>query len=465
MSQYQSFPDAAGHSLTVDKLKALRLPDLAGRRFLDVGCNEGFFCGFASFQGAAESFGIDHSREFIARAQTRFPHCRFERRSWEQLPDGKFDVILLASALHYADDQPALVRRLVDALSDDGLLVLEIGIASSPHPEWVNVQRGIDERRFPTMSMLHQVLAPYVWKWMGPSVRQGGDPVSRHVIHVSRRRPVAYLLMEPPGYGKSSLAGQLFGGSGTRVVSGDEQLNRAARGDAGVSGALATALSEGYSPFEIDQMTRRLFERGLVSEVVDLWLLADSEGTQADIAIDAYVPPEYHSDVVDELASRGYMPVQLHWNRPGPPPLPEALAVESAERFYMSLLNPNGRGGGDVFRTEPAGFIDSVTLRAGRIHVRGWAIDAEGRLPGTFLVKAQGRVHKVSDAKVEMRLDVQQHLELPHALVGFRFEIEGGRATSAWEIRNKLRVSIGDGTQLKLSGAVEMVFKQGSEGA
>lgn len=44
---YQSFPDQAGGSHSFDKLTQLRLPPLAGRSFLDVGCNEGFFCGFA----------------------------------------------------------------------------------------------------------------------------------------------------------------------------------------------------------------------------------------------------------------------------------------------------------------------------------------------------------------------------------------------------------------------------------
>ena len=73
MAQYQSFPDAAGDSRTLDKLKALRLPDLAGKSFLDVGCNEGFFCGFARFLGAGRVVGVDHSEQFIARARVRFP--------------------------------------------------------------------------------------------------------------------------------------------------------------------------------------------------------------------------------------------------------------------------------------------------------------------------------------------------------------------------------------------------------
>src|SRR5688500_18131793 len=109
MAQYQSFPDAAGDSRTLEKLKALRLPSLHGKRFLDVGCNEGFFCGYARFDGAVRAVGVDHSAGFIARARRRYPDCEFFQQGWEHLPEGPFDVILLASALHYADDQPALV--------------------------------------------------------------------------------------------------------------------------------------------------------------------------------------------------------------------------------------------------------------------------------------------------------------------------------------------------------------------
>src|SRR3546814_12693090 len=105
MVQYQSFPDAAGDSHTLDKLKALKLPDLKGKSFLDIGCNEGFFCGFASYQGAERSVGIDRSRPFIERASRRFPECEFHPQTWEELPAGPFAVILLSSPPHSPYDQ------------------------------------------------------------------------------------------------------------------------------------------------------------------------------------------------------------------------------------------------------------------------------------------------------------------------------------------------------------------------
>ena len=143
MAQYQSFPGAAGDSRTLDKLKALSLPSLAGRRFLDVGCNEGFFCGFASHAGAARVVGLDASAGFIERARARFPRCEFIARSWDELPEGPFDVVLLASALHYAEDQPTLIHSLASRLSLDG----DTPISSTSTPssesrdasEWISV--------------------------------------------------------------------------------------------------------------------------------------------------------------------------------------------------------------------------------------------------------------------------------------------------------------------------------------
>jgi trans-aconitate methyltransferase len=117
--QYQSFPGVKGSSESLEKLKALRLPSLKGKKFIDLGCNEGYFCGYALFAGAAEITGIDRSAAAIGLARSRFPECTFLSQSWEQLPDEKYDVILLLSALHYAEDQEALsawLMRVVEGM-------------------------------------------------------------------------------------------------------------------------------------------------------------------------------------------------------------------------------------------------------------------------------------------------------------------------------------------------------------
>lgn len=413
MAQYQSFPGAPGDSLTLDKLKKLSLPELDGRSFLDVGCNEGFFCGFAKFLGATRSVGVDHSAGFIERARTRFPDCEFHVASWEQLPQGPFDVILLASALHYADDQPALLHRLMDLLSPDGVLVLELGIVTSKQSEWVKVERGIDERYFPTMPKLREVLADYAWKWMGPSVAQTGDPVSRHVLHISRRRRAAYLLMQPPAFGKSSIAKSLFPKAGVPVVSGDQVIGRIAAGKLQAPDDLVAAINDDYSPFRLDQAIQRIFDRGLGAELVRLWL---AEAGPGDFAVDMYVPVSEQAIVQAALADAGYLPVVLNWERVGASQIPEATLRQRAETFYLSLAGPMADQAGSGM----VGFVDEVSVADGRITLRGWAADGSGAMPPAFAVRVGDTTHVVESFDKQLRPDVQRATGMPHALVGYR---------------------------------------------
>ncbi len=439
MAQYQSFPDAAGDSLTLDKLKALHLPELAGKSFLDVGCNEGFFCGFADFQGAARVLGIDQSAAYLARARKRFPGCEFREQDWTRLPDERFDVILLASALHYADDQPALIGRLVERLADDGVLVLELGIVSSRRPEWRRVERGIDHRLFPSMPMLRKVLAGYAWKWMGPSITQAGDPVPRHVIHIGRRRPVAYLLMQPPGFGKSSLASGLFPKAGVPVLSGDQALALAAQGKAAATPRLKALVDEHYSPFRIDAVVQRVFEQDMAEDLVALWLEPHAGG---DFALDAYVPAAHQGRIQQLLQARGYLPVQLDWERAGPAPMPAARVAEQSEAFYLSLTGA-GPAAPARYQGQEVGHVDEIGLDGGRLSIRGWAVDAAGSLPLAFSVRMGRTTQDVGDFERQLRPDVQRHLGLPHALVGFRLLVDAPGLRDLADLDHRFRIVAG----------------------
>ncbi|MBA2237822.1 MAG: class I SAM-dependent methyltransferase [Lysobacter sp.] len=451
MAQYQSFPDAAGDSLTLDKLKALRLPDLAGRSFLDIGCNEGFFCGFASYQGASRSLGIDHSAPFIERARRRFPQCEFLHQGWDELPEGLFDAILLASALHYADDQPALLHRLMQKVAPDGLLILEIGIVSARRSEWVKVTRGIDERYFPTMSMLHEVLKDYAWKWMGPSVTQSGDPVSRHVIHISHRRPVCYLLLQPPAYGKTSIANSVFPAAKVTIVSGDEVVRRAVKGEVEVADELRESLASNYSPFALDLTMQRIFEEGLGEQLVALWVSQAGEG---DIALDAYVPVAHHAAVRRMFTDAGYLPVLLLWERVGLEYLPTQVLAEQAESFYLSMAGAQGEadstggsGASGRRKHDPVGFIDELALAHGQLNLRGWAVDENGSLPPSLTVRLGDHVFPVAALQKQIRPDVQRHLQLSHGLVGFRVNIPTPGLRNLAELRGPVEIFAGDQAQ------------------
>lgn len=464
MVQYQTFPDASGHSRTLDKLKALLLPSMEGRSFLDVGCNEGFFCGFAHFMGARRSVGIDYSYDFIYRARQRFPECEFHAQDWSRLPKGEFDVILLASALHYADDQPALIARLVDKLTPEGVLIIEMGIVSSPDAEWVKVKRGIDERYFPTMPQLKRVLADYAWKWMGASVKQDGDPVARHVIHVSRRRPVAYLLMQPPAYGKSSLAQRLFPLAGVPIVSGDQTIQCIALGKMEADGSLAAIVREGYTPFTIDKAIDRIFESDAGDSLVAAWIAQSGGG---DFALDGYVPAQRQALVEHELSKAGYMPVALRWERVGPTLLPLDSLSQQAEAFQRSL--ESGDAMPDVAARKPvpgrgSGYVDELRVEAGRIVLRGWAVDEDGETPSELVVHLHGQDRVVAIGEVRERRDVQRHLKAPHGKFGYQVSLQTPGIENHADLADaEFHVTLTSGRPLRLAGSVIAAMARAGE--
>lgn len=452
MAQYQSFPDTAGDSRTLEKLKALQLPGLEKKSFLDVGCNEGFFCGFARHAGASRVVGIDHGAEFIRRAQARFPGCEFLARGWDALPDGPFDVILLASALHYADDQAALIRQLADRLTPDGVLVIELGIASSNKAEWITVKRGIDRRQFPTMPLLGELLVDHAWKWVGPSVKQAGDPVPRHVVHVSRRRPVAYLLMQPPASGKSSIARHLFVPAGVPVISGDAVLLEIAQGKRDVPDKLRKLVEAKYSAIAADQTVRRVFDKGLGPLLVRAWL----PGTKQDIAIDSFVPEPFHAEIRQEFEDAGYLPVTMAWKRPAHALMGKQALSNMADAFYRSLgktVPPPPAVADDPARS--TGYVDAISVSSSGITLRGWALDENGAFPSQLVVGI-GSERTILDTGAALeRKDVQSHLGWKHSLLGYAVTLADAGIESAAELgRQGFSVSLLSGVPLRLSPAV-----------
>jgi SAM-dependent methyltransferase len=400
------------------RIEALRLPPLGGLRFLDVACGDGLMCGFALADGAARVVGLGSDGEMLRQARERFPAAEFLAAGFDALPDGPFDVILLASALHLADDQADLVRRLMARLAPNGVLVLELGLASSERAEWKHVEGRGGPRQFPTLALLEQMLAEFAWKWMGPSVAQEGDSVRRHVVQVQHRRPLAYLLIQPPGYGKTSIARRLFGDRGVAVVSGDQVLLDIAQGRLAASAALTAAVKDGFSSVSMDRATERAFAAGMCAELVGLWLQRAGGG---DFALDAFVPASEHEAVARTLAELGYLPVAMQWARPG-------LALASGDgirRRAQAFLDGMATGG----RLEPrapvadvkgtVGHVDDLRIVDDRVLIRGWAIHESGRMPECLGIRIGRKMHVVPEFERQPRPDVRAHLGLSHDVCGF----------------------------------------------
>lgn len=312
MSGYQTFPYRPGSSDSLNKLTMLKIPALTAKSFLDVGCNEGFFCGYALFDGARKVVGIDLNEQAIDSAKQNFPGCNFIKQSWDSLsPDGKFDVILCSSAMHYATDQESLVHLLAGKLSPNGVLILEVGIASGNEMDWVEVKRSIDTRLFPTRNKINSILSRYAYKYMGESAPQIGDPIPRSVFHIRRKKSYAFLLMQEPGAGKTTIGKTLF--HEHKIISGDTLILNIASGRQDCDAELQKFISNGLNPAKIDMVVRSVFASQLWQKYLDTVLSLSSGDT---FIYDGYIPSSYHDLVTEFLQRNGYFPVNLCWNNP-----------------------------------------------------------------------------------------------------------------------------------------------------
>lgn len=566
MAPYQTFPGTPGNSQSIEKLRLLRLPELGGKHFLDVGCNEGFFCGFAKFENAACVVGLDRCGNSIQKARKRFPGCEFLEQGWEELPTGPFDVILLASSLHYANDQEGLIHNLMERLSADGILVLELGIGPKGRGEWVEVKSGTQKRFFPTWAKLEDMLEPYAWKNFGPSVCKKGHP-ERYIVHVRRRKPIAYflvelpaaarahisanlfravgieplsddkprnyaedahagssielmvkayieqakgkdfavsvqsaqfatfydcivekgympiafawheaspskgestgsnaeseneasrvdyprkplayLLMQPPAYGKTTIAKQLFKPAGIQIVSGDETISAVAKGRLAAPSQLTEAIRSKFSPLTINESTHQVLDAGLVEGLVKLYM-GQSKGQ--DFVLDAYVPMEFHTTFSKLIAVEGYSPVMLKWNRVGVPLPPAQKMVERANAYFTHLgaatenSNSDRLGASLPFRGT-TGFVERVALeREGHMTIRGWALHETGEMPSVFRIVLQQREIPIISLTKQSRPDVQRHFQLPHALFGYIVTTRAVEEAKVSDVRGEIHVFAG----------------------
>jgi SAM-dependent methyltransferase len=110
-------------------LQAL-LPDLRGRRVLDLGCGFGWFCRWAREQGAQSVLGIDVSDRMLARAEasTHDPAIVYRRADLEELelPVESFDLVYSSLAFHYLVNLDALLAQVYRALVPGSSLVFSV---------------------------------------------------------------------------------------------------------------------------------------------------------------------------------------------------------------------------------------------------------------------------------------------------------------------------------------------------
>jgi SAM-dependent methyltransferase len=120
------------HALEHADLLAL-LPDVDGRRVLDLGCGAGQLARYLATTGAAEVVGVDVSQRMLALARAEWAHPRvtYCHGAVEEVvfPPARFDLVVSSLVLHYVEDYLGVVLRIAGWLAPGGVLVY-----STEHP-------------------------------------------------------------------------------------------------------------------------------------------------------------------------------------------------------------------------------------------------------------------------------------------------------------------------------------------
>jgi SAM-dependent methyltransferase len=110
------------------------LPEVRGRRVVDLGCGFGWFCRWAAGAGAASVRGLDLSQNMLARARAETPDdgvISYAIADLEtlELAAASADLVYSSLAFHYVADAARLYAVIREALAPNGMLVF-----STEHP-------------------------------------------------------------------------------------------------------------------------------------------------------------------------------------------------------------------------------------------------------------------------------------------------------------------------------------------
>ena len=136
------------------KRRAIPLPDFAGKRVLDVGCDHGYWCKLVSDLGASRVVGLDRGRHvrgpgFVNLAQRnrlqQWPNCEFYNvdlgREWPML--GEFDVVICLSLYHHIYGQTGNHERIWQWLAMHTALVGGVLLWEGPYDTRDSIARKV----------------------------------------------------------------------------------------------------------------------------------------------------------------------------------------------------------------------------------------------------------------------------------------------------------------------------------
>jgi len=131
-TKYSDIPRSIGGLKSAGEWSAFRilLPDLRGKRLLDLGCGFGWHCRYAREQGARFVVGVDLSEKMLARAKAdtddsavEYRRCAIEDVDFHA---EQFDVVISSLALHYVGSFDVVCRNVSRWLTTGGAFVFSV---------------------------------------------------------------------------------------------------------------------------------------------------------------------------------------------------------------------------------------------------------------------------------------------------------------------------------------------------
>ena len=109
------------------------LPDLSGKRILDLGCGFGEHCKAFVMRGAEFVMGVDISERMleVARRENSDARIAYRHMPMEEIDklEERFDLVVSSLAIHYVKDFGALMKKIYGLLTPGGVMVY-----SQEHP-------------------------------------------------------------------------------------------------------------------------------------------------------------------------------------------------------------------------------------------------------------------------------------------------------------------------------------------
>lgn len=126
---YKKLRDNEANANNLFEIPALfsMMPDLNGKRVLDLGCGFGEHCKRFVERGAQKVVGIDISEKMleVARAENTDPKITYINMPMEEIAQlqEKFDVVISSLAFHYVEDFEGVIKNIYALLEENGVFI------------------------------------------------------------------------------------------------------------------------------------------------------------------------------------------------------------------------------------------------------------------------------------------------------------------------------------------------------